>query len=135
MSVAEAKTLKPIPKIKTPYNPEPKLFETDNEFNEYYHSNKDEMDKMTTYQLNKAFKIKDYHIAKRLINDKKEIVLTREYYKPVQTLYKEMCENSDMEHAKKIVNLEDRVKALENLVNILIEERNERLGLIPQNHY
>jgi hypothetical protein len=113
--------LKQIPKIKTPFNPETISFETDKEFNEYYNNHKEEMDKLTTYQLNKTYKIKDLHIAKRIVDGAKQIVLTREYYKPVQTIYKQMCENSETQYAKKMYAMEENIKQIQQVINNLTE--------------
>jgi hypothetical protein len=119
--VAPKVELKQIPKIKCAYNPETISFETDKEFNEYYNNHKEEMDKLTTYQLNKTYKIKDLHIAKRVVDGVKQIALTREYYKPVQTIYKQMCENSETQYAKKMYAMEENIKQIQQVINNLTE--------------
>jgi hypothetical protein len=123
-SAEQTAQISEIKPIKTPYNPIVKTFDTADEFNAYYKEHKDEMNKMTTYQLNKTYKIKDLHIAK---NKAKEIVLTREYYKSVNTIYKQMCENSEKEYAKKLYNLEENMKQMQQVINQLVNTINMML--------
>ena len=46
-----------------------KNFDTLDEFQNYYDLHKDEIDKLTTNKLNRMFKIKDYKIARRTIDN------------------------------------------------------------------
>ena len=46
-----------------------KNFDTLDEFQNYYNLHKDEIDKLSTIKLNRMFKIKDYKITRRTIDN------------------------------------------------------------------
>jgi hypothetical protein len=123
--------LKPL-KIKAPFSPSLKEFENDSKFNEYYRTHQEELDNMTTYQLNKSFKVPGYHISRMKCKEdptKKELILTKEYYKPIDKLYEDFANDKDNKMAKEIVALKNEVEQLKNIIQVLVNDYNERNNL------
>ena len=52
-----------------------KNFDTLDEFQNYYNLHKDEIDKLSTIKLNRMFKIKDYKITRRTIDNAEQKTL------------------------------------------------------------
>jgi hypothetical protein len=123
--------IKPL-KIKGPFSTTLKEFENDLKFNEYYRQHQDELDNMTTYQLNKSFKVPGYHIAKTKCKEdpsKKELILTKEYYKPIDKVYEDFANDKDNKMAKEIVSLKNEITQLKQIVQLLVDDYNRRNNL------
>lgn len=79
------KYIEPI-KVDEPISDEPLTFNSVNDFTSFYRENQEEMDALTTYRLNKMYKVQGYRIkrsGKKKEGEHKELELTKEYYKGV----------------------------------------------------
>jgi hypothetical protein len=124
--------IKPL-KIKAPFSTTLKEFENDSKFNEYYRQHQEELDKMTTYQLNKSFHIPGYHIAKIKSKEdpsKKELILTKEYYKSIDKVYEDFANDKDNKMAKEIVSLKNEITQLKQIIQLLVDDYNTRNNLV-----
>ena len=89
-----------------------KNFDTLEEFQNYYNLHKNEIDKLSTIKLNRMFKIKDYKITRRTIDNAEQKTLCFR-----QFLKSELETNAENEREHEIENtlteLNDRIKQLE----------------------
>jgi hypothetical protein len=88
---------------------------------------------MTTYQLNKSFHVPGYHIAKIKSKEdpqKKEIMLTKEYYRPINKVYEEYISDTDNKMAKEIVQLKNQIKEMSHIIEVLVDDYNRRNNLL-----
>lgn len=103
-----------------------KNFDTLDEFQNYYNLHKDEIDKLSTIKLNRMFKIKDYKITRRTIdNAETKTLCFRQLLKSEQHDENKACaveQNADNELENTISELNDRIKQLE-LDNIKIKKQ------------
>lgn len=130
-STTSIQYIKPL-KIKGPFKTDLKEFENDKLFNEYYRNHQDELDAMTTYQLNKSFHVPGYHIAKIKSKEdpsKKEIMLTKEYYRPINKVYEEYISDTDNKMAKEILQLKNQIKEMQHVIEVLVNDYNTRNNL------
>ena len=95
----DLKIIKPVEKYL-------KEFESPEEFNVFYAKNKDEIDSQTTHKLNKQYHIKGYVITKI----KGELCLKKPWIK-----------KNNNESSSNVLDLEVRVKRLEETVNKIID--------------
>ena len=87
-----------------------KNFDTLEEFQNYYNLHKDEVDKMSTIKLNRMFKIKDYKITRRTIDNAEQKTLCfRQFLKSELETHDE--HNDEIENT--LTELNDRIKQLE----------------------
>ena len=91
-----------------------KNFDTLEEFQNYYSLHKDEIDKLSTNKINRMFKIKDYKITRRTIDNAEEKTLC------FRQLFKNEIENHEHEHEENeneientLSELNERIKQLE----------------------
>ena len=95
----DLKIIKPVEKYL-------KEFDSPEEFNVFYAKNKDEIDSQTTHKLNKQYHIKGYVITKI----KGELCLKKPWIK-----------KNNNESSSNLLDLESRVKRLEETVNKIID--------------
>ena len=87
-----------------------KNFDTLEEFQNYYNLHKDEVDKMSTIKLNRMFKIKDYKITRRTIDNAEQKTLCfRQFLKSELETHDE--HNDEIENT--LTELNNRIKQLE----------------------
>ncbi len=91
-----------------------KNFDTLEEFQNYYSLHKNEIDKLSTNKINRMFKIKDYKITRRTIDNAEEKTLG------FRQLFKNEIENHEHEHEENeneientLTELNERIKQLE----------------------
>ena len=82
------------------------------EFQNYYNLHKSEIDKLSTNKINRLFKIKDYKITRRTIDNAEEKTLC------FRQLYKNEMENHEQEEnvneiETTLTELNERIKQLE----------------------
>jgi hypothetical protein len=114
------KFIEPI-KVDEPYSNDPLMFDGIDEFTSFYRENQEEMDKLTTYKLNKMYKVNGYRIkrsGKKKDDEQKELELTKEYYKGIT---KETNGNSD----KLIDELRTEMDKMKNEIQQLTAGYNE----------
>ena len=97
----DLKIIKPVEKYL-------KEFDSPEEFNVFHAKNKDEIDSQTTHKLNKQYHIKGYVITKI----KGELCLKKPWIK-----------KNNNESSSNVLDLEVRVKRLEETVNKIIDLR------------
>ena len=89
-----------------------KNFDTLEEFQNYYNLHKDEVDKLSTIKLNRMFKIKDYKITRRTIDNAEQKTLCfRQFLKSELETHDENSAEHEIENT--ISELNDRIKQLE----------------------
>lgn len=101
-------------KVIAPIENHIKVFNSPEEFNHFYNKNKAEIDKTSTYKLNKLFKIKGYHIYRL---KKKELVVKK---LDENKLTKENIAERFNELDNTIDELETRMEEIKNSVNKII---------------
>ena len=90
-----------------------KNFDTLEEFQNYYNLHKDEVDKMSTIKLNRMFKIKDYKITRRTIDNAEQKTLCFRQFLKSELEQSLQQQNSDNEIENTLIELNDRIKQLE----------------------
>ena len=85
-----------------------KLFDSLDEFQSFYNLHKSEIDELSTVKLNRIYKIKDYKITRRkLDNDKEDKQLCFQFIKT------RLQPNNEPNVCENIVSLENKMKLLE----------------------
>ena len=85
-----------------------KLFDSLDEFQSFYNLHKSEIDELSTVKLNRIYKIKDYKITRRkLDNDKEDKQLC------FQLIKTRLQPNNEPNVCENIVSLENKMKLLE----------------------
>jgi hypothetical protein len=90
-----------------PLGPEPKSFESPEKFLKYYNKNKDELDKLTTRELNRQFNVEGYHFGR------KRGALRIEQWEGHSKYY--------TPRIKDLSELEHRIEALESKLTLVAE--------------
>ena len=112
-------------KITEPFNCETIVFDTAEDFTKYYRNHQEELDKLTSMKLNKAFKINGYHIKrpKPIDGVTQELELIKDYYKGTsQTGTSNEGINADAlaEITKVCAQLNNRITAVEEYLKVVI---------------
>ena len=98
-----------------------RAFESKDEFMKYYEEHKEEIDKLTTKQLNSVYKIKDCKISR----NKKKITVKQNIPK-IQT--NETVKDNKENKTKKSKSKEIKPQDLEKMINHIITEYEKQLS-------
>ncbi len=111
-------------KITEPFNCETIVFDTAEDFTKYYRNHQEELDKLTSMKLNKAFKINGYHIKrpKPIDGVTQELELIKDYYKGVKGgTSNEVITVTALEEITKVcAQLNNRITAVEEYLKGVI---------------
>ena len=102
-----------------------RAFESKDEFMNYYNEHKEEIDKLTTKQLNSVYKIKDCKISR----NKKKITVKQNIPK-IQT--NETVKDNKEDKPKKFKSKEIKPQDLEKMINHIITEYEKQLSNLKE---
>ena len=85
-----------------------KLFDSLDEFQSFYNLHKSEIDELSTVKLNRIYKIKDYKITRRKLDNEKE-----DKQLCFQLIKTRLQPNNEPNVCENIVSLENKMKLLE----------------------
>ena len=102
-----------------------RAFESKDEFMNYYNEHKEEIDKLTTKQINSVYKIKDCKISR----NKKKITVKQNIPK-IQT--NETVKDNKEDKTKKSKSKEIKPQDLEKMINHIITEYEKQLSNLKE---